>query len=581
MTISGEKNIADLQSRVHELENQLNSLKKSHEDAIGYIRDKINQLLHVMGTLPLKPEELDDKTLIQLDPIGIIAESFAQILRHHRKTNEELALARDELAAILDSTGAGILVVDRERRLQAFNPRARDLLCHAGTCWEGDPIGQDFHAVICPPQETLETCIFTKVLATRQVAEQIDSFRKNNYLQVIGSPILTETGDVKLVVLAYIDVTERLQTEEALRESENRHKLLSAQLKAVFDGIKDPLFLIDKDKTIILKNEAADEMMSGSPQPEGISICDAMLPGDDPCQESGIIDECFRTKSPQGMRWISPQDRSIDVQIFPVESGFGTVSHAVVAMKDVTDQVLLQEETLRASQLAALGELAAGVAHEINNPINGIINYAQILVNISAADSRTAEVADRILHEGDRIADIVTHLLNFARPDKNKRVPVPIKELFDNALALIGTMLTKDSIRYHVDIEPNLPPVLCNPQKTEQVLLNLLTNARYALNEKYVGPADNKKITMSAKRTDGGTLCIQVRDEGTGISELNLARIFTPFFSTKPAGKGTGLGLSISKRIIEELDGTLKIDSKQGDYTCVTIELPAYRAGQR
>ncbi len=234
-------------------------------------------------------------------------------------------------------------------------------------------------------------------------------------------------------------------------------------------------------------------------------------------------------------------------------------------------------ELMKSGHLAAIGELAAGVAHEINNPINGIINYAQIIANKSEKGSKENEIASRIIKEGDRIANIVKNLLSFSRQKKEERLEVSIHEIFYGGLELIERALQKDSIIIKVDISRELPQVVVNPQQIQQVFINIISNSRYALNKKYPQNHDDKILEITGEETmidNHLYVRISFYDHGIGISPVVINRVMEPFFTTKSRGEGTGLGLSISQNIVNAHNGKLTIDSAEGEFTKVELLLP-------
>ncbi|MBW2594094.1 MAG: transporter substrate-binding domain-containing protein, partial [Deltaproteobacteria bacterium] len=253
-------------------------------------------------------------------------------------------------------------------------------------------------------------------------------------------------------------------------------------------------------------------------------------------------------------------------------------SEIVMIYSDETELKALQAETMRANHLASIGELAAGVAHEINNPANSVINLAQILINECAAESLERDVAGRIVREGNRIADIVGSLLAFARDRKGRKNPITVSEIMNEALALTEAQIQKDGVDLKIEIPKNLPFFIGHLQQMQQVFLNIINNARYALNQKYPGGYENKILEIMAEMvTKDGSPWIRVTfaDRGIGIPGDIIENVMDPFFTTKPAGAGTGLGLSISHGIISDHGGKLKIESNDGEYTRVIIDLPA------
>lgn len=244
----------------------------------------------------------------------------------------------------------------------------------------------------------------------------------------------------------------------------------------------------------------------------------------------------------------------------------------------IAQDITMQTETMRAGHLASIGELAAGVAHEINNPVNSIINFAQIMIDeVQKGESITDEIPARIIKEGDRVAGIVSSLLSFARENKKEKRPIDIRNVLDEVLALTETQIRKDGINLTIDFPAELHKVLADFQQIEQVFLNILNNARYALNQKHPKAHPKKNLIIhAAERMIDDTSFLEVTflDYGTGIPSSIMDKIYNPFFSTKPPGIGTGLGLAISHGIITDHDGKLVFESNYGEYSQVTVLLP-------
>ena len=250
----------------------------------------------------------------------------------------------------------------------------------------------------------------------------------------------------------------------------------------------------------------------------------------------------------------------------------------MVTLRDITEAKASRAAVFRTEQLAALGELAAGVAHEINNPINGILNYAQILINKNRHNPEITEIAGRVVKESDRVARIVESLLSFARRECQSKFPASVEEILEDSLTLTAAQMRKDAIRIHLNVAPGIPRVIAVPQEIQQVLINILSNARYSLNQKYPNGHDEKRIDIEAGQADlDGTPFVRISclDHGMGIPANIIDKVMNPFFSTKPKGKGTGLGLSISHGIVSDHGGTLAIDGIPDKSARVTLFLPA------
>lgn len=230
------------------------------------------------------------------------------------------------------------------------------------------------------------------------------------------------------------------------------------------------------------------------------------------------------------------------------------------------------EGRLRHSQkLEAIGTLAGGVAHEINNPLMGMINFAE-LVQQSAGEERIRGFADEIVREGERIAEIVRGLLTFARRDTMTFVDADPMGIVQAAAGLIRTQLERDRIRLQLSFEPRLPTLRCSPVHLQQVLLNLMNNARFALH--LAGRHSVPRIQVIVRSTKRSTIEFVVEDNGPGIPPELQESIFEPFVGEKRAGHSSGMGLAVSYGIVQEHGGSLNVQSDVGNWTRFVVELP-------
>ena len=243
----------------------------------------------------------------------------------------------------------------------------------------------------------------------------------------------------------------------------------------------------------------------------------------------------------------------------------------------------IQRQLYESAKLASLGELSAGVAHEINNPLNGVINFAQLLKDEPVERTQFERtMIDGIIDEGERIAQIVRGLLTFARHDENEPRQINLAEMITNSIALFGRQFKKDGVRVEIDIVPDLPPIRGDVSRLRQVIVNMISNAHYALKAKSV-PATEEKVfrikahqveKLAGGRNQGKLVRLEFYDNGVGINRKDIPRVFDPFFTTRRDSGGTGLGLSISFGIIRDHHGTITVSSEEGRYTRFQIELP-------
>ena len=256
----------------------------------------------------------------------------------------------------------------------------------------------------------------------------------------------------------------------------------------------------------------------------------------------------------------------------------GTVEDVTARWEAEQAKAQLEAQLRQTQKLESIGTLASGIAHEINNPLTGIINYAD-LINARTSEANVREFASQIVVEGNRVAKTVRSLLSFARQETERQSPAHIADIVDATLSLIGAVLRKDQIEVVVEIPADIPLVRCRSQQIEQVVMNLLTNARDALNARFRGHDERKRIEIrAAVAARGGERWVRltVEDHGIGIPSAIQDRIFDPFFTTKPRDQGTGLGLAISYGIIRDHRGTLTVKSQEGVFTRFTIEVPAH-----
>jgi PAS domain S-box-containing protein len=252
------------------------------------------------------------------------------------------------------------------------------------------------------------------------------------------------------------------------------------------------------------------------------------------------------------------------------------IDGVIISGRDVTDLKRLEEQLIQAEKLAAMGQMLAGVAHELNNPLTAILGVTELLRERQGADETTQRQLELTHRQARRAARIVQNLLEFSRPASPQKKPLDVNVLVERTLQLQEHSLRRNQIA--VDFEPQreLPPVLGDGNQLIQVLLNLITNAEQAIRE--VRESGNITIRLAL---NSGVISITVQDDGVGIPPEALPRIFDPFYTTKRPGGGTGLGLSICMSIIREHGGNLDAKALPAGGTLFTLDLPALSVGEK
>ena len=400
------------------------------------------------------------------------------------------------------------------------------------------------------------------------------------HLDLYSRPVLVKGAYANFVTV--IDSTERKQVEDALAESESRHRLL-------VENAPIGIIATDTGGNIQEANPRLVEIL-GSPSIERTQSINLFT-------TKGLIDagiserfkSCAKTGEPSiGLsEYVSIWGKITNLRhhLRAIKNNENEIVGVQGIVEDISDQIRAEkakeamEADLRHQQkLEAMGTLAAGVAHEINNPINIIMNYGELIRDEMGDNPEVDKFAQNIIAESNRVAVIVRNLLSFARADNSLTGPVELNELVDTTLSLMRNFLSKDRISVNVEIDKDLPRLQCNPQQLQQVFMNLITNARDALNERYPNYHEDKKINIvTSKIEKNGQKCVRctVEDFGSGISEDIIDRIFDPFYTTKPRDVGTGLGLSVSHGIVKDHGGNLWVESREKEFTRFHIDLCA------
>jgi signal transduction histidine kinase len=347
----------------------------------------------------------------------------------------------------------------------------------------------------------------------------------------------------------------------------------------LFNGIQDPVLVVRPDGIIIEANDATLQAARKTRnEVVGQGICKIIHGGRWPHIKCPL-EEFLKTCSPKVEETRLPGlFGEYSFTISPVKEMDGKINKIMLIARELTRDEMRKVDSIRTAKLAAIGELAAGVAHEVNNPITGIINFAQILLDKYDFDPAGIDIVQKIMKEGDRIASITHNLISFARADSGEREPVNPVEIINASLALVRHQLQRDGITVVTEFPDKNSVVIADFRQLQQVLLNLISNSRYALNARYPGFDSKKIIKISCLKKQNGdhpVYRITVKDYGTGLPQSILERLFEPFFTTKPPGEGTGLGLSISYGIIKDHGGDLHVNSILEKYTEMIIELPA------
>jgi two-component system NtrC family sensor kinase len=356
-----------------------------------------------------------------------------------------------------------------------------------------------------------------------------------------------------------------------LQDSRREIERSRSTLLALFDNLDDELYIIDRNYNVVAVNRARAERVGLEPQKLVGKLCYRVLEAQvKPCLECRA-QETFtnrkKTNRTERIRGIGSQPVEREIYTYPILDVEGNVSQTILQLRDVTDQRRLEASLVQAEKLAALGQLAAGVAHELNNPITAVIANTQLLQRELDPDHVDMESVELIELAGKRAQRVVRALLDFARQEAEEFRLVDVNHTIAQALSLVERQWEKANVELVRDLTSELLQVDGNADHLQGVWLNLLVNAYDALEGK---PG---RVTVQSKK-QGQNILVRVEDNGVGINSIDIKRIFEPFFTTKAPGTGTGLGLATSFRIIEQHQGKIEVDSNPGAGTIFTVRLP-------
>ena len=354
---------------------------------------------------------------------------------------------------------------------------------------------------------------------------------------------------------------------EEERQTHTRERTLAAAL-ATMD---QPVLILGADARVQYANAAAiREYGYEAAEIAGMSVDDFVVASAELSRRKTIPDH----GQDRGLWTGEHVHRRKDGSEFPaavtlshIRDGADSIVGLVIGIRNLSEERQIAEHLRRAEKLAAVGELVAGVAHELNNPLTGISTFAQLLLE-EKLDGEQAESVQLIKREADRAIGVIRDLLLFARKTEPRDVPVDINTIVQHTIRLRSYASRSSGIEVHTHLDPSNPQVRGDDQKLQQVLLNLLVNAEYAMQDVHV-----RHLSIMTRK-DHGKVHIVISDTGQGMSDDTRERIFEPFFTTKPAGVGTGLGLSVSYGIVQGHNGGIAVDSTPNVGTTFTVTLP-------
>ncbi len=503
--------------------------------------------------------------------------AYLKDITERKRFERELKASEEKLRRLFERVRHGLFISSKEGRFLECNQALLDML---GYDDKKDFLRIDITREVYANPKDRET-FMERIQREGFVQDMEVDFKKKSGEKITvlltGYPIKNDSGDIVGYEGINLDITERKRIEDELREANEFFRNL---IESSVDGI----IAADMTGNIMIFNKGA-EVLTGFTAEEVIGkihITQIYPPGVAKevmkrlrSPDYGGVGKLLPTQFNVVNKWGEEIPIQLSASLIYDQKGqeMATVGIFTDLRPRVAMEKKLQETHLQlvnSEKMASLGKLAAGIAHEINNPLGGILIYASLMMeDLPEDDPKRADLA-RIVQEAGRCKEIVKSLLEFARQTEPKKEPTDINRAIQDGLFFLVNQALFHNIRIVKELDPSLPLVHGNASQLKQVFMNIIVNAAEAMH-------GNGTLTIKTSfSSDENKVTIEFTDTGEGIPEENLSRIFDPFFTTKDVGKGTGLGLATSFGIIEEHGGRINVKSKVGEGATFSIELPVH-----
>ncbi len=501
------------------------------------------------------------------DEIGQLAAAIDQMRGMIGEKQEELKRHWQEYQNLFEESPCYITVQDRNLKILRYNREfAKSFSPQFGDYCFRAYKGRSERCEICPVIKTFEDGMphYSEEAAVTEDGTE-------TYWMVRTSPIKNSEGEVIAAMEMSVDLTHLRFLEKEARKSEEKYR-------TIFNTIPNPVFVLDPATLKILDCNDSVRSVYGF-EKEEIAKTSFMNLFQDNRDEygsllraSGLIERAVHTRKGGQMIYVS---------IRVSTSEYSGQKVLLVTTSDITMRLMAEQQLIQSSKMATLGEMATGVAHELNQPLS-VIKTASSFIKRKVTKKEPIDpeimktMAEEMDSHVDRAEKIITHMREFGRKSEVARERVYVNEALKRALDFFKQQLKLREIDILEKLDENLPFILADGNRLEQVFINLLMNARDAIERKWEQGkrGEERKRIILQTSLEQGMVTIRVEDNGTGMTHSMVDKIFEPFFTTKKVGKGTGLGLSISYGIVRDYDGTIQVETSEGEGSSFIVRFP-------
>lgn len=435
------------------------------------------------------------------------------------------------------------------------------------------------HALYNPITDSIDNIEPRSFLAAPMIADDLVQGavvvinKKEGGFETYDQKLLTTMATLIAYSISGLNLVRQLKVTNADLQA-NRWELLRSRniLRALFDNIPQSFYTVDTKFTLLAINITRSERAGYDPAVlVGRKCYIALYNRSEPCPDCLVYQTLQKGETTFRVQRTWREDNEPlewEISTYPILDENDIVIQAVVLEQDVTEKRHLEAKLIQSEKLAAVGQLAAGLAHEINNPLTAIIANAQLLERDPSLDPDVREAIGLISTAGARAGQVVRNLLDLSRREHQVLRPTNINENIQKALELLQYELLTREVILEFTPDPHLPEILASQEHLEGVWINLIVNAMDAMADK-----QDRKIKINTQLR-GHQIEVTVSDTGIGIPPDRIDRIFEPFYTTKAAGHGTGLGLAVCQRILKEHSGFMRVNSRVGMGTEFIISIP-------
>ena len=523
----------------------------------------------IAGTRLISQGKYDSEIPVdRTDEIGQLALAISQMGKKIGEKQEELNKQRNEYQNLFERVPCHVSVQDKHLRLIRYNREiARNFAPKPGDYCFAAYKGRSEPCRICPVLKTFDdgkSHESEESLVNRDGSESIWLVRT--------APIRDSNREIAAVMEISLDITQLKRLEREIRKSEEKYY-------TIFNNIPNAVFVVDSSTMEILDCNQSVTATYGFEKEELLNT--SLLSFFEESEREESAEELRNSGTLNQVRHITKDGRTIYVNIRVTRSEYLEREALLITASDITKRLLAEQQLIQASKMTTLGEMSAGVAHELNQPLSVIKTASNYLMRKVRKGERIEDnilktMAEEIDSHVDRASRIISHLREFGRKSEVSKGRVYVNEPLNRAVEMFSQQLKLREIEVIKELGANLPPIWADSNRLEQVFINLLINARDAIEEnceQHERKGAEKKIFLRTSYR-GGMVQVEVEDTGGGIPKPLLDRIFEPFFTTKKVGHGTGLGLSISYGIVQDYEGTIKVETHENAGSKFTVQFP-------